>query len=510
MASQDNKRIAKNTLFLYLRMIVVLAISLYTTRVVLNVLGVIDYGIYNVVCGFVSMFAFINNSLSNGTQRFYNYNKGQRGADKIPLVYTSSLLIQVFIAIIIVLLLETFGLWYLNNKMIIPEDRMLAAFWIYQFSVLSLAFVVLQVPYTAAVLAFERMDYYAIVSILDVLLKLAIVLALPHIKADQLIFYGLFTLLVSITDFVMYYAYSKKHFSEKLHIIKIREWTTFKDISSFSGWNVFGTFAYMLKDQGLNILLNAFFGPVVNAAKGVAMQVNSALQGFSSNIVAAIRPQLVESYSAGNHSRVTNLMFSMSRLTFIMLFTLSLPVMIELNYMLKIWLSGEIPEYTMIFTELVLINMIISSMNTPLSQVVHATGKMKVYQVGTSIIICSILPISWVFLKMGYSPVPTFIVSIIVSIINQGVCLFLLRRIFPFSIRLYTYKVIVPCVVVSSLSLIIPLLITRFVEASFIRFCINTILTVVITCGLSYLVIMTKDEKNLVLGFLNRIIKRNK
>lgn len=505
MTNQDNKRIAKNTMFLYIRMLIVLGVSFYTTRVVLNVLGIVDYGIYNIVCGFVSMFAFLNNSLANGVLRFYNFKKGKNASNEIPDVYSASLIILILVSIMIFILLETLGIWYINNKMIIPVERFTAAFWVFHFSVVSLIFVILQVPYSAAILAFEKMDYYAIVSIVDALLKLIIVLILRDCSYDKLFFYGLLSFFVSLINFILYYLYSKKHFRDELRFKKIRDWSLFKEISAFSGWNVFGTFAYMIKDQGLNLLLNAFFGPVVNAAKGIAMQVNSALQGFSINIVAAVRPQLIQSYSAGKNSRVETLMFSMSRLIFVMLFVLSLPIMVELNYILHIWLSDSIPDYTIVFTDLVLVNMVLSSMNTPLSQVVHATGKMKMYQVSTSFIICSVLPISWVALKLGMSPTSTFVVSIVVSIVNQGACLYLLRRIFPFSIKEYINKIIFPCFLLTMVSLFVPLYIRYLLTEGFIRFIVNTIFTICATVLLSYIIVFTKDEKKIINEYVAKI-----
>lgn len=509
MASQDNKRIAKNTAFLYIRMLIVLALSLYTTRVVLATLGIIDYGIYNVVCGFVSMFAFLNNSLANGTQRFYNFRIGEGRNNEIQLVFSTSMLIQIALAIILFVMLETFGLWYINNKMIIPGERLTAAFWVFQCSVISLIFVVLQVPYSAAILAFEKMDYYAIVSIVDALLKLAIVFVLPFVDADHLILYGILSLLISIVNFLLYAVYCKSRFRvETTMIWRKREKVLMREMTSFSGWNVFGTFAYMIKDQGLNVLLNAFFGPVVNAARGIAMQVNSALQGFSINIVAAVRPQLVQSYSSGNIKRVENLMFSMSRLIYLMLFVLSLPIMIEMPYILKLWLSGPIPEYTIIFTDLVIVNMIITSMNTPLSQVVHATGKMKYYQIGTSLIICSILPVSYLFLKIGYSAVSTFVICIVISIINQAVCLLLLRRIFPYSITEYVKKVVIPCLLLTIIAPIIPYIIHLFFTEGIIRLLFVVLMSIGVTSLIAYLLVLTKDEKQIIISYLSKVVAR--
>lgn len=510
MVSLDNKRIAKNTFFLYLRMLVVLALSLYTTRVVLNVLGVVDYGIYNVVCGFVSMFAFLNNSLANGTQRFYNFKLGKGRKNEISLVFSASMLIQIILAVILFLLLETFGIWYINNKMVIPEDRIVAAHWVFHCSVVSLIFVVLQVPYSAAILAFEKMNYFAIVSILDAFLKLGIVLVIPLIKSDNLILYGVLMLFLSIVNYLLYFIYCRQNFCAETKMIWSRkDRTLLREMTSFSGWNVFGTFAYMVKDQGINILLNSFFGPIVNAARGIAMQINSALQGFSTNIVAAIRPQLVQSYSSGNITRVTKMMFSMSRLIFLMLFVLSLPIMIELPYILKLWLLGPIPEYTVIFAELIIVNMIITSMNTPLSQVVHATGRMKNYQIGTSLVICSILPFSYLFLKLGYPPTSVFLVSIVISVVNQIVCLFLLKRVFSFSLMMYLREVVFPCLMLAVITPIAPSFIHYSITESTLRFFLVIIVSVVISIFFAYCIILKKEEKILLLGYIKKIISKH-
>ena len=455
--SSNNKRIAKNTLFLYLRMILVLVVSLYTTRVVLNALGVVDYGINNVVAGFVSMFAFLNTSMSNGIQRFYNFKLGKEGEESLTKVYNTALLIQGLLAIIVVILLETVGLWYLNTKMVIPIERMPTAQWIYQFSIISLVLVIMQIPFSAAIMAHERMNYYAYVSIIEVGLKLAFALWLPHVKSDKLFVYGCYSLGVGVLNFLLYFVYSKHHF-KSIKLQKCFHRDLFKDMLSFSGWNIFGTFAYMLKNQGINVLLNAFFGPVVNAARGVSGMIGSAIQGFSSNIVISFRPQIVQSYAAGNFSRVKSLMYSLSKISYLMLFILSMPVIIELPYILHLWLGDVIPDYTVSFTMLILINMIISALNAPLTQVIHATGKMRRYQIGTSIVVCSILPISWLFLKGGGSPVTVYIVSLCIICINQVVCMLLLKQVFTYSIKEYLIKVILPCILVSMVSLLLPLL----------------------------------------------------
>ena len=295
---QGNRRIAINTVFLYIRMLIVLFISLYTSRVILRILGAEDYGIYNVVAGFVSMFAFLNTSMSNGIQRFYNFSlgKGTKVEYTISEVYSMAFFIQAIMTIVTILLVESFGIWYLETKMVIHPDRMFAARCLFQFSIVSMIILMMQIPFSAAVMAYEEMSYYALIGIVDVLLKLIICLLLPVINADKLVLYGLLLLLVTLIDFLLFFVFAKTKFKELQ--LKIRfEKNLFSSMFVFLGWNILGTFAFMMKSQGLNLVLNVFFGPIVNAARGISSQIMSALQSFSSNIVVAFRPQLVQSYA---------------------------------------------------------------------------------------------------------------------------------------------------------------------------------------------------------------------
>lgn len=272
----NNKRIVKNTVFLYARMLLILATNLYITRAVLKSLGVVDYGIYNVVAGFVSMFAFLNNSMSIAIQRFFNYERGKNSNDTLNDVYNSAWMIQIIISIITFCLLESLGIWYVNHVMMIPSGRMFATNCVFQFSILSLIIVILQVPYSAVIMANERMNYYAFVGLIDVLLRLSLVIVLPYISFDKLLFYGTLTLGVSIIDIIFYAVYVRKRFC-LLHFDLHVGRKLFKPMMSFSMWNLFDMFAYTMKNQGLNVLLNAFFGPVVNAARGIASQIMSAI-----------------------------------------------------------------------------------------------------------------------------------------------------------------------------------------------------------------------------------------
>ena len=499
MAEQNNKRIAKNTLFLYVRMAIVMAINLYVTRVVLNVLGVSDYGVYNVVCGFVSMFGFLNTSMANGIQRFYNYELGKNGEDAVVKVYNTALIIQLVLAVGIVILTETIGLWYVNTKMVISPERIVAANWIFQFSVLSLVFVIMQIPYSAAILAYERMDYYAVVSIIDAVMKLAIVIILPHLSGDSLIFYGLLMMAISIIDFILYSVYCRKKF-HRLRFERIFDKSLFKSMLGFSGWNLFGSFAYVVKGQGVNILINSFFGTVVNAANGIATQISSAIQTFAANIVLAFKPQLTQSYAMGDYRRAESLMFSMSKIAYTLMCIIAIPIMVEMDFILTLWLSSDIPAYTHTFAILTIVATMIGILNTPVTQMIHASGQMKKYQLATSIVICSILPISWLFLKLGYGATSVFVITIIIMVINQVVCLQVLHSIFKFSVTKYIIEVVIPCIIITIMPLLVVSSTSNAIGSSSIwNFIVVTIVNLLVVGILFYLTLNSAEKQILKL-----------
>ena len=500
--SSNNTRIAKNTLFLYLRMFFVLLISLYTTRVVLNALGVIDYGVFNVVSGFVTMFAFFNTSMSNGIQRFYNFKLGSEGEGALTSVYNTSLQIQSLLAISVLFLLETIGLWYINVKMVIPAERMDTARWLYQFSVASLLLVIMQVPYSAAIIAHEKLGYFAIVSIIDALAKLAIALVLPYISTDKLLVYGIYSMGVALMNFILYFSYSKFCFKELILRIQFDR-PLFLSMLSFSGWNVFGTFAFMIRSQGLTVLLNSFFGTIVNAAQGVAAQIQSAIQGFSSNIVVAFRPQMIQSYAEGNYDRVGQMFYSLSKISFLMLFMLSAPVAFEINYILHLWLGSTIPDYTSYFTILVLANMVLLSLHTPIVTIIHASGKMKKFQIVTSLIICSILPVSWIALKMGAEPGSVYWISLIIQLLNQFACLKVLAEVFPYSIKRYVRLVIRPIAIILCVVTLCLYGVKELFSESFLRLLFSCFISAFATCLSTYFT-LTDNEKQIVYRYLKR------
>ena len=502
----SNKRIAKNTIFLYIRMFFVLIVSLYTSRVILNTLGIEDYGIYNVVAGFVSLFGFLNATLSSSIQRFYNYEGTVNGEQGFHQVYITGMIIHIIIAAIIFVILETFGLWYVNKIMVVPAERLQAANIIFQTSIISMLFIIIQIPFIGAIMAKECMNFYAIVSIVDVLLKLGIVIALPHIPYDKLILYGLLSLAINIVNFILYYKYCKHKFSEIYFEVKYYP-SLFKSILNFSGWNLIGTFAFMLKGQGLNMILNLFFGPAINAARGIAYQVNNAISGFSQNITIAFRPQIVNSYANNDYSRVSYLMFTESRICFMLIATLITPIIIDINYILHLWLGKTIPAQTNIFAILVLIDLLVCTLNTPCTQVVWATGKIKQYQIGSSIVSLSLLPVCWILLELGFNAASAFIVTIIISIINQIVCLIITNKIFKIGLYKYLKHVISPCVIFIAIVPIIPIILHHYMNESLIRLLLIAFSDIVIAIFLCFILGINKQEKVSVYKFIKQKIK---
>lgn len=485
-------------------MIIVLCITLYTTRVVLKMLGVVDYGVYNVVCGFVSMFAFLRTSMSNGIQRFYNYELGRNGEEGANKVYCTSFVIQLILALIIVIFTESLGIWYLHNKMVIPEGRMVAAEWIFQFSILSFLFIVIQAPYTAAVMAHERMDFYAIINVFDAFLKLGIVFILPYLNADQLIIYGFLMACISVINFLLYYIYCRRNFKEiRLHRFFNKQ--QFYAMLSFSGWNLFGSFSGIMKSQGINLILNFFFGPVVNAARGVATQVNGGLESFISNITTPVRPQVIKSYAQGNITRTINLSYSISKLSCYFYYMIALPVILEINYILHLWLGKNVPEHTASFIIIVIMIALIGYLNSAVSGIVHASGRMMVYQLSTGIIGITSVPVAYYVLKMGAEPEWALIVLLISKAIAQYASLIILKRIIKISLISYTKEVLFPLVVVIISTFIFPTIVHFSLDEGFMRLFAVVMVDIIVICLSSYFWGLNDSEKALFKEMITNI-----
>lgn len=476
--TESNKRIAKNSIYMSIRMVIVLLISLYTTRCVLEVLGVQDYGIYNVVAGFVTMFGFLNTSLSNGIQRFFNYELGKNGVEGANRVYNMALLIQIILAIAILLPTEIIGTWYLHYKMVIPMERMYAAECIFQLALLTFLFHILQVPYTAAVMAHERMSFYAIISVLNAVITLGAIFMMTEIKGDYLIVYGIILAIIALFTFISYVFYTKRQFQEIYIRFRFHK-PLFKEMLSFSGWNIFGTFGQMLKDQGVNLILNFFFGPIVNAARGVANQINGGIQSFVSNITIPVRPQIVQSYSKGDIFRSLHLTYTISKFSCYVLLMVSLPILLNLDFVLHIWLGDNIPTHTISFVVIVVLNSFLNNLNSAISGLVHASGKMKRYQLAGGTI--SIISVIVVFIAMIFKSNPelALIVVLLMDSIRQIIALSILKSLVPeFSFRIYIADVIKPTIIVATLSYLFTTFIYSILQEGLCRLLLTTFFSV--------------------------------
>lgn len=415
--SSDNKRIAVNTAMLYVRLFGVMAISIYISRIVLAALGVTDFGIYSVISGIVVIFSFLQTVMSSSVQRFLNVNLSAGNIQQLRQTFNSAFQIHFLIAIIVVALGESVGLWFLNYKMEIPVERMSAANVIYQFSLLVCVFQMLLAPFSATITVHERLSVLAYISFADVLLKLVLVIIMSHTSFDNLIFYGLIMLFTTILDFLLYFLYTRFKFEEARLSLKI-DMVQIRSLGSFAGWSMFGNFAYVMSNQGVNILLNLFFGPPVNAARAVATQVQTVVTSFVNNLQIASVPQITNSYVTGNYHRMYALIYATSKMSFYLLLLVALPLFFKMPYVLGLWLK-EVPDHTVVFTRLVLIYMLIDSISGGMTTSVNATGKIKKYQFVNSIITILTLPVSYFLLKAGFESEYVYIVDILVILAAQ-------------------------------------------------------------------------------------------
>lgn len=401
-SSANNKRIAKNTLMLYFRMFITTIVGLYTSRVVLNTLGVTDYGIYNVVGGIITMATFLNSAMVAASQRFLSYELGKGDNNRLIRVFCTSINIHAAICVIAFVISESIGLWFVNAKLNIPDGRMIAANWVYQASIISFIINVMSVPYNSAIVAHEKMSAFAYISILDVILKLLIVYLLLIFSYDKLIVYSILMVCVVALIRLCYTIYCKRHFVECTYHFLFDK-PLFKEMFSFAGWSIIGNLGFSFKDQLSNIILNLFFGPTVNAARGIGMQVTAHVKTFAQSFTMALNPQITKQYAAGNLEASRKLVYAGSRYTFYLLTLISIPVIINIDYILKLWL-GIVPEYTSLFVVFSILISLIYALSECVTKAIQATGRIKWFQIGISIIMLSELPIAWILLGMGYPP----------------------------------------------------------------------------------------------------------
>lgn len=493
MSSESNKRIVKNTALLYSRMFLTMGISLYTSRIVLNTLGIEDFGIYNVVGGVVLMFSFLNTTMSSATQRFLSFELGKNDHKQLRKVFSMSLNIHGIIAVVIFILAETLGLWFLNSQLNIPDARLNAANWVYQFSILSFMLTIMGVPYNAMIIAHERMNVYAYVSIVEVIMKLIVVYSLKWFGFDNLKMYSVLIFCVTAINWTLYRMFCYRNLSETSYSY-FWDKSLFETLMSYAGWSLFGNIAGVAMGQGINILLNLFFGPVINAARAIAYQVNSAVNAFVINFQIAMNPQIVKSLAANDMKYMHQLIYQGSKYSFFLLILITLPILLEVDIILNWWLE-TVPSYTVLFCRLVLINALIDSISGPLMTAAQATGRIKKYQSVVGGLLLLILPISYIFLRLGFAPQVTLYISISISIIALLSRLWILRTLIQISIKRYFKEVIVLSLLVAVSATIIPLVIRIMLEQGTFRFFIVCILSISFTLGSIYLVGLNRQEK---------------
>ena len=459
----NNKTIAKNTLMLYVRSILMMGIGLYTSRVILRTLGVTDFGIYNAVGGVIAMFGFISSSLSNATSRFITIAIGQGDQNHTNLTFGNIKVIYYALCVLIVFLAETIGLWFLYNKMIIPADRMSAAFWVFQYSILSAVFGFICIPYNSAIIAHERMSAFAYISLLDAILKLLICYSLLIIPYDKLIIYATLFFLVEVIDRIIYAGYCSKHFEEVHAPAKIDK-KQLTEILKISGWSLSGNLFWILNTQGINLVLNVFFGPVVNAARGIAMQVQGVMGQFVTNFQTAINPQITKSYANEEHSRMHSLLHLSSKFSYFLMLLMSMPVLIEAPIILKWWL-GTVPDNTVIYLRIILVYSVFSTLTNPLWISVLATGKLKKYQIWDNFVQATVLPASYIAFKYFHlHSYCAFLILLFTEIIEIIIRAWIVLPLINHKYLTYAREIFVPLISVTFIAPILPILLYRFLD----------------------------------------------
>lgn len=498
------KRITVNTILLYVRMLFIMLVTLYATRLVLHALGIDDYGLYNVVAGVVTLMSFINGSLSTATQRYYAYSLGDSSpsATNIQHIFSASVNIYCIICLLVIILGETLGLWFVMTQLNYPAERGAAVMWIYQCALFSFVISMLAVPYLASIIAHERMGAYALIGIVDCLLKLGIVFLLPLFALDRLVFYGVLLLAVQIVTSSLYVIKAKR-ISDTCRYRKTKDIGLHKQLFAFAGWSLFGSLAYAANNQGSNILMNIFFGPAVNAARSVSMQVSTAIASFANSFFMATRPPMIKSYAEHNYDYLMRLFYLSNKYTYYLLLMICLPCVVEMRYVLNFWLAEVTPEMV-VFTQLAILYSVIVAMQNPITIIIQATGRIKKYFLIVESITLLTLPLTYVCFKIGCRPESTFVVMIIAFTVAHVARLVILKsQVKAFRISQYLVDFVVPAMLITLLTLAAVLLVGAKIDVSpMLHFLISFGLSVVMTGGLFVLIGCNKEERKAIKVFL--------
>lgn len=508
MSDTNNKRIAKNTLLLYFRLFITMGIGLYISRIVLDILGVKDFGIYNVVGGVVTLFSLISGSLSASVSRFLTIELGLGDQLRVSRVFSVSLIIHLVLAIVVLLLAEFVATWFLNTRMNIPAERLAAANWVLQCSILVFVINMISIPYNAVIIANERMKAFAYINVAEVLIKLIGVLLLYWVTIDKLKAYSVLLLFIALIVRMIYVVYCKRHFNECRGKLTY-DVMLMKRMVAFAGWNFIGSSSAILRDQGVNVAINLFCGPAVNAARGISVQVNSALNSFASNFVTALNPQIMKSYAQNDRAYMLMLIQQGARLSFYMLLVLSLPVFIETETILNFWLT-TVPEHTVNFVRLILLFTLCESLSATLITAMLATGKIKKYQIIVGGIQMLNFPVSYVLLHKGFVPEVTIVVAIAFSVVCLGARLWLLRTMIGLSVKYYLRAVLGNILIVTVLSAIPPFLIYLYCPLDALRFFIIVVTSIVSAISVFYYVGCSEKERTYLVNWLYEFKKNRR
>lgn len=497
----DNKRIAKNTIFLYIRMMVVMLVSLFTSRVILNTLGAIDYGIYNVVGGIVTIVSFLNSALGASTSRFLTFALGEKNIQKQKSTFGACLNLHIGIALLVLILGETIGLWFFYEKMVIPDERMVAAFWVYQFSILTTMVSFTQVPYNASLIAHEEMSIYAYVGLYEAISRLIIAYLITISPIDKLVFYGLLLLINTIVVQLFYRWYAVKHF-EECRFSLVKDKVLYKRLLSYGGWDLFGNLALVCQGEGVNLLLNVFFGPVVNAARAIAFQIQGAVTQFVSNFMTAVRPQVIKNYAEGNVDKMYTMTFYAAKFSYILMLALVVPIIYEIRFILGIWLGDAVPDETALFAVIVLMTYTWRTFHIAALMPYHAIGKIKTGNVTIGSLMIATLPIGYVLFKCGCPAYSVFLAIFAVEIVGMFAIYWLIHRYEYFPYKHVFTKILKPCGLVTIFTIIVPAFITHLMNDGWARLIIVGVSTEFSLLLSALYLGLNKEERTRIFSFI--------
>lgn len=496
--SENSRRIARNTVLLYFRMFLLMAVGLFASRVILRALGENELGIYSTVAGVVTMFSILTGSMSSAISRFITFELGKKEKD-LQKVFSTAVAIQFILAAIIVVLAEPAGLWYISHKMVLPPDRIVAAQWVLQFTILSFIIQLVSVPYNADIIAHERMDAFAWISIFEALGKLAVAFAIMISPIDKLIFYAAMLAVVSLLTRMAYAIFCKRHFEESKAGVHL-DGTTFRSMFSFAGWNFIGAGSGVLRDQGGNLLLNAFFGPIANAAWFFANQVNGAVQKFVTSFTTALNPQITKSYASGDREYMMRLIFRGSRLSIWLLLLVVYPIIFNAGFLVDLWLgASQAPENTVVFIRLVLIYIMIEAVSYTMVTAMLSTGNIRNYQLLVGGLQLLNLPVDYILLRMGAPAEVIYYVAGAVAILCLSARLFMLRKMIALPVGRFLREVLSRELVVAGLALVVPLLLSRSTLEGWGGFLLSVLATEISSCIIIWFIGCDHDEKDIIL-----------